>query len=279
MKSPLHVELCGCVGILELPRTLQRSFAPGCDGAEAAHSTIGCMLPLFGLARIRFKGMLLVALPLGLGCASMLAASERLIHPSQRFSFVDFLQNVSVYSACTLLALIFAEHCGMEGFLLRREGSWIKKALQLMIYGGLAGSIMGLAYHRWHTAFRFGARVPFRLRRMTTFGDSVILSLSAAVTEELVFRLLLFTSFLWILGGLFRPILALNSGFNRWIPLVFAVVFSSLLFGFVHGVFGFLFAFGAGVALCLVFLRGGLESAVLAHFLANLVFFNLTYLR
>ena len=113
---------------------------------------------------------------------------------------------------------------------------------------------------------------------MTTFYDSFILSLSAAVTEELVFRLLLFTSFLWILSWLFRPILTMN-GFNRWIPLVFAVVFSSLLFGLVHGVYGFLFAFGAGGALCLIFLRGGLESAVLAHFLANLVFFNLTYLR
>ena len=32
----------------------------------------------------------------------------------------------------------------------------------------------------------------------------------------------------------------MNQGFNRWIPLVFAVVFSSLLFGFVHGVYGFL---------------------------------------
>jgi membrane protease YdiL (CAAX protease family) len=138
---------------------------------------------------------------------------------------------------------------------------------------------MGLAHHRWHLLYRLNARVPFRLRRMQSFYDSFVLSLSAAVTEELVFRLLLFTSFLWILGRFFRPIMEMNQGFNRWIPLVFALVFSSLLFGFVHGVYGFLFAFGAGGVLCLIFLRGGLESAVLAHFLANLVFFNLTYLK
>lgn len=237
------------------------------------------MLSLFTFERIRFRRMLLVALPLGFVCAAILSASERLIHPGEYFSLVDFLQNASVYSACTLLALLFAEQCKLEGFLLNRGGSWIKKGALILVYGGLAGIAMGLAHHRWHLLYRVNARVPFRLRRMASFYDSFILSLSAAVTEELVFRLLLFTSFLWILSRFFQPILAMNQGFNRWIPLVFAVVFSSLLFGFVHGVYGFLFAFGAGGVLCLIFLRGGLESAVLAHFLANLVFFNLTYLR
>jgi len=237
------------------------------------------MLSLFAVDRIRFKGMLLVALPLGLVCALILTASERLIHPDQYFSLVDFLQNISVYSACTLLALLFAEQCKLEGLLLRRTGSWVKKVGLILVYGGFAGFAMGIVYHRWHAALRFSARLPFRLRNMITFYDSFILSLSAAITEELVFRLLLFTSFLSILSRLFRPILTMNRGFNRWIPLVFAVVFSSLLFGFVHGIYGFLFAFGAGVTLCLIFLRAGLESAVLAHCLANVVFFNLTYLR
>jgi membrane protease YdiL (CAAX protease family) len=237
------------------------------------------MVPLFTFERIEFKRMLLTALPLGFGCALILTASEQLIRPDRFFSLVDFLQNAGVYSACTLLALLFGEQCKLEGFLLKREAPWTKKVILMLVYGGLAGIAMGLAYHRWYALYRSGARVPFRLRRMTTFYDSVILSFSAAVTEELVFRLLLFTSFLWILGWLFQPILAINGGFNRWIPLVFAVVFSSLLFGLVHGVYGFLFAFAAGVTLCLIFLRGGLESAVLAHFLTNLVFFNLTYLK
>ena len=237
------------------------------------------MFSLFTFERIRFRGMLLLALPLGFGCALVLTVSEQLIHPDQYFSLLDFLQNVSVYSACTLLALLFAEQCKLEGFLLKRSGSLLKKATLMLVYGGLAGIAMGLVYHRWYALYRFSARArPFRLRRMTTFYDSLILSLSAAVTEELVFRLLLFTSFLWILSWLFRPILTMN-GLNRWIPLVFAVVFSSMLFGLVHGIYGFLFAFGAGATLCLIFLRGGLESAVLAHFLTNLVFFNLTYLR
>ena len=220
-----------------------------------------------------------MSLPLGFACAVILSVSERLVRPGEHFSGIDFLQNASVYSACTLLALLFAEQCKLEGFLVSRQGSWIRKGILILVYGVLAGIAMGLAHHRWHLLYRLNARVPFRLRRMQSFYDACVLSLTAAITEELVFRLLLFTSFLWILGWFFRPILAMNQGFNRWIPLVFAIVFSSLLFGFVHGVYGFLFAFGAGGVLCLIFLRGGLESAVLAHFLANLVFFNLTYLR
>ncbi|MCI0626472.1 MAG: CPBP family intramembrane metalloprotease [Acidobacteria bacterium] len=223
--------------------------------------------------------MLQVALPLGFASALILTASEQNIHPTRPFSLVDFLQNVSVYSACTLMALLFAEQCKLEGFLVKRAGSRAKKFSLMLAYGVLAGLAMGLAYHRVFAAYRFTARVPLRLRRMSTFYDSLILSLSAAVTEELVFRLLLFSAFLWILSWLFQPIMAMNGGFNRWIPLVFSVVFSSLLFGFVHGAYGFLFAFAAGVSLCLIFLRGGLESAVIAHFLADLVFFNLTYLR
>src|SRR5882672_2613365 len=137
------------------------------------------MLSLFTVDRIRFKGMLLIALPLGLGCALILAAAERLIHPDQNFSLVDFLQNVSVYSACTLLALLFAEQCKLEGFLVKREGSSMKKAILMLVYGGFGGVAMGLVYHRWHAALRFSARLPFRLRRMTSFYDSLILSLSA----------------------------------------------------------------------------------------------------
>ena len=104
------------------------------------------MLSLFTFERIRFKGMLLLALPLGFGCALILTVSEQLIHPDQYFSLVDFLQNVSVYSACTLLALLFAEQCKLEGFLLKRSGSWLKKVTLMLVYGGLAGIAMGLVY-------------------------------------------------------------------------------------------------------------------------------------
>src|SRR5262245_14463054 len=102
------------------------------------------MLSLFRFERIRFKGMLLAALLLGLSCALVLTASEPLVHPGQAFSPVDFLQNLSVYGACTLLALLFAEQCRLQGFLVKRTDSWIKKTVLILVYGGLAGVAMGL---------------------------------------------------------------------------------------------------------------------------------------
>jgi membrane protease YdiL (CAAX protease family) len=228
---------------------------------------------------VDFRRWLGISLSLGLLSAVLLTASELNVFPQRVFSLSDFLQNFAAYSGSVLMALIFAEKSSLEGFLFRREKSWPAKLGILLSYGGLSGLAMGIAYHRAFAVYRFSPRVPFRMRNMKTWYDSFILSLSAAVTEELVFRLLLFTAFFYVLSRLFRPILSFESKFNRSIPLLFSLVFSSLLFGVVHGVYGFLFAFVAGVALCLIFLRGGLESAILAHFLTNLVFFNLTYLK
>jgi membrane protease YdiL (CAAX protease family) len=196
----------------------------------------------------------------------------------REFSLTDFFQNFWAYGGCTILAMIFAEKCGLQCFLVERKGGWPGKLSLLAGYGVLAGIAMGWLYHELFLAYHFAPRVPFRPQSMKTSYDIFILSLSAALTEEVVFRLLLFSAFLYILGYLFRPILLMNSGFSRRIPFIFSLVFSALLFGLIHGVFGFLFAFAAGIWLCFIFLRAGLEGAVLAHFLADFVFFKLTYL-
>lgn len=234
------------------------------------------MASLFALDFPRLRQLLRWALPIGLLSAVVLELS---LSTQREFSLADFAQNFWAYAGCTMLALIFVDQCGLEPFLVKRSGRWFRKVGQLFVYGALTGIAMGLLYHRLFAAYRFSPRVPLRLRSMKAPLDAFLLSLSAALTEEVVFRLLFFSSFLYVLSWLFRPILSMNSGFSRWIPLTFSIVLSALLFGLVHGVFGFLFAFGAGIWLCLIFLRGGLESAVLAHFLANFVFFTLTYLR
>lgn len=228
---------------------------------------------------VHLRKWLKVALSLGLLSAVVLAASELNIPQGRPFSLSDFVQNILVYSACTLMALIFAEKSSLASFLLVKDISWFKKAATLLTYGGLPGLAMGVAYHRSFVAYRFSPYVPFRVRHMKTWYDSFILSLSAAITEELVFRLLLFTAFFHLLSRLFGPMMAINPWASRSIPLLFSWLLSSLLFGVVHGAYGFLFAFVAGLALCLIFLKGGLESAIAAHFLANVVFFQLTYLR
>jgi membrane protease YdiL (CAAX protease family) len=235
--------------------------------------------PLLFLDGVNLGKWLGVSLGFGLLSAVLLTASELNIFRDRAFSPYDFLQNFAVYGACTLLALIFGEKVSLTIFLAARKSPWYTKLSLLLGYGILTGLAMGMAYHRSFVAYRFSPRVPFRVRHMKGWYDNLILSLSAAITEELVFRLLLFTAFFYLLTRLFRPVIAINPRRSRSIPLLFSLLFSSLLFGAVHGVFGFLFAFAAGVVLCLVFLRGGLESAILAHFVTDVVFFKLTYLR
>ena len=234
--------------------------------------------PIFFFQGVSFKKLLVLALGLGGLSALILMFSELNINKGSPFSLYDFLQIFSSYSSCSFMALIFAEKNSLEYFLFKRKKNWSGKVRDLAVNGGLAGMMIGLCYHRLFTVYRFSHHVPLRVRQIKTLYDSFLLSVSAAFTEELVFRFLFFSSFLYILDRLFKPIMNLQSGLNRWIPVVFSVVFSCLMFGVVHGTYGFLFAFLAGILLCLIFLRGGLESAILAHFLADFVFFSLTCL-
>jgi membrane protease YdiL (CAAX protease family) len=247
--------------------------------AKGGRPTTRILEPASFFEGVNLSQWLGISVGLGLLSAVVLAASEINLFREQPLSLYDFLQNFSVYSACTLMALIFGEKSSLKVFLLARQKSWYQKLALISGYGGLTGLAMGFAYHRSFVAYRFSPRVPFRIRHMKTWYDNFILSLSAAITEELVFRLLLLSAFLYLFSWLFRSITTLNPRISQSIPFLFSIILSSLLFGAIHGVYGFLFAFVAGIVLCLVFLRAGLESAILAHFVTNVVFFDLTYLR
>jgi len=234
--------------------------------------------PLF-LEGVDFGRWLGISIGLGLLSALTLMVAELRILKEQTLSLYDVVQNIFAYSACALLALIFGEKLGLESLLTLRRGSWPAKAWKLLCYGGLAGCVMGLAYHRAFLVYRFRPGVMFRTYHLRDWHDNFTLSLSAAVSEELVFRLLLLTAFLYLFQWLFRPMLGASSRIQSTIPGAFALISSSLLFGTVHGTFGFLFAFVAGMVLGIIFLRGGLESAILAHFVTDFAFFYWTYLK
>ena len=142
----------------------------------------------------------------------------------------------------------------------------------------LPGILIGLIYTKQSIPFRYSPRVPIWIRLIQSPYDSMIYSLRAAITEELVFRFLLFTGFLYILKRIFQPLIEHGLRMARWIPLLFSILISSLLFGIAHGLFGFSNAFLASLVLCICFVRGGLESAALCHFVADFVFYNLVYL-
>ena len=227
---------------------------------------------------INFKKLLRIAFSLGLVAALINSLADMNTHRSQSLDWLEMLQNLSLYTSCCLLGLVFAEKTPMESFLFRRGTSWPRKGLSLLCFGLIPGGVMGITYNRLFAPYRFSSRVPVRIRAIENHYDTFLLSLRAGVTEELVFRFLLLTAFFYILKRMFRPLIEQGIGMTRWIPLLFSLLLSSLLFGVVHGSYGFMIAFLAGIGLGIAYLRGGLESAILAHFLADFFFFNMTYL-
>jgi membrane protease YdiL (CAAX protease family) len=226
---------------------------------------------------VNFKKLLGIALGMGFTAAAVNGLADINLNQARFYDWMEFLQNLSLYASCSLMGLIFAEKTSLEVFLLRRQGSWRQKGLMLLLFGLIPGAIVGLTYHHLFFQYRFSPRVPLRIRAIQTHYDSFIVSFRAGVTEELVFRFLLMTAFFYILKRVFSPLAV--QGFNtaRWIPFLFSLLLSSLLFGFVHGAYGFMIAFLAGLVLGILYFRAGLESAILAHFVADLVFFSMTY--
>ena len=86
---------------------------------------------------------------------------------------------------------------------------------------------------------------------LITFVDVVVI---APVLEEFIFRGI-------ILNRL-----------GRRIPIILAILLSSLLFGFLHGTSGFVSAFIFGVCACIVYLKTqNIFASISIHFLNNLV--------
>lgn len=89
---------------------------------------------------------------------------------------------------------------------------------------------------------------------------ALALSFRAALTEEVLFRLFLFTLVAWIVGRLVH---------SQELSLVTGALASSIVFGLIHP--GFLMAFLVGLALVYVYYRSGLLSAMTVHFFADAI--------
>jgi membrane protease YdiL (CAAX protease family) len=228
---------------------------------------------------INLKKSLATALAMGLAVAVLNGLADVKRDGEGLYGWLEFLQNLSLYASCSLLGLVLAEKAPLQVFLVRRTTTWVHKAALLFLFGVLPGTAVGMIYHNVFFQYRLSPRLPLRVKAVQTYYDSFIVSLRAGVTEELVFRFLLMTAFFYILKKAFFPLAAQGFTAARWIPFLFSLLLSSLLFGFVHGAYGFMTAFLAGLVLGLVYFRAGLESAIVAHFMADLVFFSMTYLR
>ncbi len=203
--------------------------------------------------------------------------SDMNLHQDQTFPWMEFLEHLYRYAACAFLGWVFAQKTGFQPFLTARPSAWLGKGRQLVIFGVLPGAAIGLTYHRVFAPYRFSPRIPLYLREMDGYYDSFILSLRAAVTEELIFRFFLLAAFYYILTRISQPLMDRGLYRLRWLLVLLSFVLSGWLFGLAHGSFGFATAFLAGVLLGGIFWRSGFETAVVSHFVADFIFFNLTY--
>ena len=109
-----------------------------------------------------------------------------------------------------------------------------------------------------------------RIREISSFYDSFIVSLDSGFVEEVVYPALhpiVFSVF--PSDTCIRVLRPFWPGVVAILPKALAVVLSSLLFAMVHNIYGFTAAFFGGMLLGLIYMQSGIESAIAAHFCAN----------
>ena len=214
---------------------------------------------------------------LGLLASFSQCLSDLNLQQSQSWPWWEFLRLFCLFAPCAFLGAVFALKTGLQPFLANRPAAWLGKGRQLIIFGIIPGAAIGLSFYRMFSHLRFSPRIPAYLREMDSYYDSFILSLRAAATEELVFRFFLLAAFHYILTRMLQPLR--DRGWTRlgWLPVLGSILLSAWLFGLIHGSFGFATAFLAGVVFGAIFWRAGFETALVSHFVADFIFFNLTY--
>lgn len=157
---------------------------------------------------------------------------------------------------------------------------------RFLTWGVIPGLAISLANAGFYRVAGGTAPVPWWSERVADHLDIVILSATAAVQEETLYRLFAI-SFLVAMGMRFRgwrPRFAVlgeaTSADPPAVPawmIAGAVVVTAILFGLRHP-HGEIRATLFGLLLGWIFLRGGWESAVTAHFLGNYLLFAAIYL-
>ena len=107
---------------------------------------------------------------------------------------------------------------------------------------------------------------------------SFLVSFDASIFEEVVYRLFIMSCLMFLIQHLYRGIKSAWPALVSVLPRAMALVISSLLFAVAHNVYGFTGAFCGGLMLGFIFMKSGIESAIAAHFVANFLFFSVSYL-
>ena len=174
--------------------------------------------------------------------------------------------------------LAVARESQLQGSLFLGFEDWSLTFRDIVNYGVLPGLVLGVINYFFFFYYRYSPAVDPRFREMKSFYDSFVISLASGTTEEIVYRLFILSCFLFSFKHLYSRLAEQWPGVVAILPKALALVLSSLLFAMVHNVYGFTAAFFGGILLGVVYLQGGIESAIAAHFCANFLFYSASYL-
>ena len=153
-----------------------------------------------------------------------------------------------------------------------------QSAFQDMInWGILPGLVLGVLNYLFFFRYRYSPFVAPRIRDMENFYDAFLLSLDSGLIEEAFFRLFVLSSMLFMFQHLYQKIKTIWPTLVFVLPRAMALVLSSLLFALAHNIYGFTAAFCGGLILGFIYLGGGIESSIAAHFAANFLFYTMSY--
>src|SRR5437016_3803554 len=174
--------------------------------------------------------------------------------------------------------LAVARESQLRGSLFIGFEDWSFTVRDIVNCGVLPGLVLGLINYFFFFTYRYSPLVEPQIRDMKSVYDSFVISLASGTAEEIVFRLFILSCFLFSFKHLYARLAHQWPGVVAILPKALSIVLSSLLFAMVHNVYGFTAAFFGGVLLGLIYIQGGIESAIAAHFCANFLFFSASYL-
>ena len=197
---------------------------------------------------------------------------------------------VAVFAITSFFAVWTATELHLPSLLMLSALNMRQRGIRLAIYGILLGVGISLASGLLYFATAGDARGPWYFERVQNPFGMVMLSARAAFLEETFFRLFAIPFLVSVAMRLrfgWRPRFpghrsgsASSDPCSRTKPskpmIAGAVTVSAALFAIAHP-FNPWPAFGFGILLGISYLKGGWESAVAAHFVANLLVFAALY--
>jgi membrane protease YdiL (CAAX protease family) len=198
---------------------------------------------------------------------------------SASLSPAEIITRFVLLLALSLSGIYAARQSGLPGSLvLTSENRWTA-IRDFMIYGVWPGLVLGVVNYLMFFGYRYSPLVQPGVRNIGSAYDSLVVSLNAAVSEEVLFRLFIVSALVLFLRQIYEKVFHVWPRLSALAPGVVALVASSLVFAVAHNVYGFTAAFFGGMVLGILYMNGGVESAIAAHFVANLLFFSASYLN